>query len=82
MMLLSFAIVDFHLFYDGAVDIYKYEPFWQEVSVKSLILRWSFRPVGLLFLTDEGIKQKRTDARAVLLQKFTNISYLFQLIFK
>ena len=30
--------------------IYKYEPFWQEVSVKSRILRWPFRPVGLLFL--------------------------------
>ena len=29
--------------------IYKYEPFWQEVSVKSLILRWPLRPVGLLF---------------------------------
>ena len=28
--------------------IYKYEPFWQEVSVKSLILRWPLRPVGLL----------------------------------
>ena len=28
----------------------KYEPFWQEVSVKSLILRWPLRPVSLLFL--------------------------------
>ena len=28
--------------------IYKYEPFWQEVGVKSLILRWPLRPVGLL----------------------------------
>ena len=28
--------------------IYKYEPFWQEVSVKSVILRWPLRPVGLL----------------------------------
>ena len=27
--------------------IYKYEPFWQEVVVKSLILRWPVRPVGL-----------------------------------
>ena len=25
--------------------MYKYEPFWQEVSVKSLILRWLIRPV-------------------------------------
>ena len=31
-MMLSYTMVDFHLFYDGAVDI-------QEVSVKSLILR-------------------------------------------
>ena len=30
--------------------IYKYEPFWQEVSVKSLILRWPLRPMGLLSL--------------------------------
>ena len=30
--------------------IYKYEPFWQEVIVKSLILRWLLRPVGLLLL--------------------------------
>ena len=28
--------------------IYKYEPLWQEVSVKSLILRWPLRPLGLL----------------------------------
>ena len=28
--------------------IYKYAPLWQEVSVKSLILRWLLRPVGLL----------------------------------
>ena len=27
----------------------KYEPFWQEVSVESLIRRWTFRPVSLLF---------------------------------
>ena len=30
--------------------IYKYEPFWQEVCVKSLILGWPVRPVGLLLL--------------------------------
>ena len=29
--------------------IYKYEPFWQEVSVKFVILRLPLRPVGLLF---------------------------------
>ena len=28
--------------------LYKYEPFWQEVSVKSLILTWPLRPLGLL----------------------------------
>ena len=27
----------------------KNEPFWQEVSVESLILRWPLRPLGLLF---------------------------------
>ena len=29
--------------------ISKYEPFWQEVSIESLILRWPLRPLGLLF---------------------------------
>ena len=29
---------------------YKYEPFWQIISVKSLILRWPLRPMGLLFV--------------------------------
>ena len=27
----------------------KYAPFWQEFIVKSLMLRWTLRPVGLLF---------------------------------
>ena len=30
--------------------ICKYAPFWQEFSVKSLILRWTLRPVGLLLI--------------------------------
>ena len=38
-MLVSYATVDFHLFYDGTADISKYEPFLQEVSIESLILR-------------------------------------------
>ena len=39
MILLSYTIVDFYLFSDGAVDIiYKYEPFWQD----------PLRSVGLL----------------------------------
>ena len=29
--------------------ICKYEHFWQEVSLESLILRWPLRPMGLLF---------------------------------
>ena len=37
--------VDFYLFYDGAC---KYEPFWQELNVESLILK-PLRPIGLLF---------------------------------
>ena len=37
-MLFSYAIVDFHLFHDGAADIQN-EPFRQDVSVESLILR-------------------------------------------
>ena len=32
--------------------IYKYEPFWQEVSVISL--RWPLRPVGLLFYLEKA----------------------------
>ena len=35
--------------------IYKYEPFWQEFSVKSLILRWPLRPVYLLFYSRNAI---------------------------
>ena len=29
-------------------NISTYEPFWQDASVKSLIIRWQLRPVGLL----------------------------------
>ena len=50
-MLLSYTIVDFHLsWYTNMIYklIYKYEHLWLEVSVKSLILRWPLRPVGLL----------------------------------
>ena len=36
--------------------IYRYEPFWQEVSVKSLILRWPLRPVGFFFVTETNCK--------------------------
>ena len=53
-MLLSDTIVDFHLSMMGLL-IYKYEPFWQEVSVKSLILRWPLRPVGLLFVLQNQV---------------------------
>ena len=49
IMLIFYAIVDLYLSYDGAVGC-KYEPFWLEVSVESLILRWLLRPVGFLFL--------------------------------
>ena len=45
-MLLSCTIFDFHFF------IFKHEPLWQEVSVKSLILGWPLRPVDLLFWFD------------------------------
>ena len=33
--------------------ICKYEPFWQEISVESLILRWLLRPVGLFVISQE-----------------------------
>ena len=29
------------------LSLCKYEPFWQEVGVESLIIRWPLRPVGL-----------------------------------
>ena len=48
MMLLSYTIVDFIYSMMGLL-IYKYEPLRQEVSVKSVILRWPLGPVGLLF---------------------------------
>ena len=43
-MQLSSAIVDFHVFYDGPIDMQI-----KGVSVKPLILGWMLRPVGLLF---------------------------------
>ena len=43
-----FICHNWFLFYMG-LHICKYEPYWQEVSVDYLILRWPFRPVGLLF---------------------------------
>ena len=42
------AAFPFHHWMMGLL-IYKYEPLWQEVSVKSLIFKWPLRPVGLLF---------------------------------
>ena len=39
----------FFLFYYDVLLICKYEPFRQEVSVESLILRWPLNPMGLLF---------------------------------
>ena len=35
--------------------ICKYEPFWEEVSVEFLILRWPLRPVDLLFQSSSEI---------------------------
>ena len=37
--------------------ICKYDPFWQEINVESLILRWLLRPVGLLFFSNEHFKR-------------------------
>ena len=45
MMLLSYTIV---IIMGLLIHVCKYAPFWQEFSVKSLILRWPLRPVGLL----------------------------------
>ena len=42
----SSVIVDFYLFYQICI----YVPFWQEVSVESLILKWPFKVFCLLFL--------------------------------
>ena len=47
-MLLSYTIVDLIFIIIMGLLICKYAPFWQEFSVKSLILRWPLRPVGLL----------------------------------
>ena len=49
-MLLSSATVDFHLFYDGAVDIQIWTLLKRSYncSVESLILKWPLRPLGLL----------------------------------
>ena len=47
MMLLTYSIVDYSIILWWGCW-YTFEPFWQEVGVKSLILRWPLRPVGLL----------------------------------
>ena len=39
--------------------ISKYEPFWQEVSVESLILRWPLRLMDLLFILSLNLFNKR-----------------------
>ena len=49
--------------------ICKYEPFWQEVSVESLILRWPLRSMGLLLTL-----ATETLLRDLLKQTFVNLS--------
>ena len=53
--------------------IYKYEPFWQEVSGKSLILRWPLRPVGLLFVIANTCVRKHGEKNCIT--KFQNTIY-------
>ena len=38
--------------------LYIYDPFWQEVGVKSLILRWPLRPVGLLLINQSSVSRE------------------------
>ena len=47
MVLLSYALAEFYLFYDGTVDVQICALLTR--SVKFLILRWKLWPVGLLF---------------------------------
>ena len=57
--------------------IYKYKPLWQEVSVKSLILRWPLRPVGLLFYSMMGLlicKYRPFDKKSVYRLSITQVS--------
>ena len=59
--------------------ICKYAPLWQEYSVKSLILRWPLRPVGLLFNIVNGFFQfPRTKNTFVCICNFDNIK-MFQM---
>ena len=51
MVLLSSAIVDFYLFYDGAVDMQILNMSPSEKKSEFLILRWLLRPVGLMLFT-------------------------------
>ena len=60
--------------------IYKYEPFWQAVSVKSLILSWPLRPLGLLSWMQVEIHtifHKRKQFMATIRVKQSVVTYIF-----
>ena len=54
--------------------ICKYKPFWQEVSVKSMILRWPLRPAGLLFSFENSIQHIEYNIKY---HYFFQISFVF-----
>ena len=52
--------------------ICNYGPFWQEFSVKSLILRWTLRPVGLFPAGISTLNQRWIN---VALQRWINVEF-------
>ena len=52
IMLLSYATVDFNLFYDGTVDMQIWALLTRSQCIESLILRWPLRPLSLLLWID------------------------------
>ena len=58
------------------------EPFWQEVGVKSLILRWPLRPVGFLFEQMWSPLSTLMGQKYFLAQKFRHIFITTFIIWK
>ena len=64
-MLLSYATVDFHLFYDGAADM--------QIWTSGMILRWPLRPLSLLCSTSAITKEQYLLVFFTYIFKFCNL---------
>ena len=69
------------IYYMMGVLICKYESFWQEISVYSLLLRWPLRPVGFLFLlvltSDHTEWKKKLSNTIYYIFFYYNVDFVF-----